>query len=180
MTSMGYRRESSFGSRIINTRSSTQCGQHRQGFGALIGLSNRKAIHGSFFYSVLLLTMLVAAPQVAMAELLWSGDFNNGTFSSTAVNPNSITFHGTPAYGRPVQYGGQHDLHVGNGELMWLTAATTGSGYKAGPRRGNNPHALALFVKSQAGGGMEPPIRHECRACEMVCQTDLGDVACGL
>ena len=91
--------------------------------------------------------------QPALAEILWSGDFDSGTFEIHHDDPKSITFWGVPEYGRPSQYGGQS--HVGNGDLIWLTSEDGADPFKVGPRRGNNPHSLALFVKSAAGGGVE-------------------------
>jgi hypothetical protein len=65
-----------------------------------------------------------------------------------------------PAYGRPIQYGLQNPVHIGNGELCSLVSidgrTVNGINYPQGPTRGSSPYAVKLTVKSLAGGGLEP------------------------
>lgn len=119
------------------------------------GLKNRFSIRAPRILHVICFVAVTALPVATSAEILWSGDFENGTLGNHAVDPSNITLHGTPPYGRALQYGGQPKSHVGNGDLMWLTDGQSSGAFKRGPRRGNNSHSLALFVKSKAGGGIE-------------------------
>ena len=114
--------------------------------------------------------LLLFQPITGMAQIVWSGDFSTGDFSqwhsadgpprSGSSSNELLQFHHMPAYGRPIQYGFQHESHVGNGELCSLVSAdgrtVNGITYPIGPTRGNSPYALKLTVKSSAGGGAEP------------------------
>lgn len=102
----------------------------------------------------IMLGIVVALFAVAgKAEILWTGDFNDGTFANWWTESDNIQIWGTPPYGRPLQYGGQNSLHVGNGDLMWLTSDSDSDNFRSGPRLGR--HALGLHVKSWAGGSVD-------------------------
>ena len=105
-------------------------------------------------HRVALAFLLVFVPGIGTTEILWSGDFDDGNFLKWNVyDPDPIEIWGTPPYGRPKQYGGQHPGSVGNGDLMWLTADTDTGNFRAGPRLGK--HSLGLHVKSYAGGSVD-------------------------
>ena len=100
-----------------------------------------------------ILTFITLLPGTGTAGILWSGDFNEGSFAKYSDDPGRVSIHGVPPYGKPVQYGGQADHHVGNGDLMWLTADSDSENFRHGPRLGN--HAVGLHVKSWAGGSVD-------------------------
>jgi hypothetical protein len=118
----------------------------------------------------LLVFFLAVVPSIGEAEIIWSGDFSTGDFAQwhrgggppTQSSPDDelLQFPQMPAYGRPIQYGLQNSLHVGNGDLCSLVSvdgrSSNGVSYPVGPTRGNSPYALKLTVKSGQGGGVEP------------------------
>lgn len=113
-----------------------------------------------------LASFVLATPGLAMADIIWSGDFSTGDFSQwhdPAGPPpaTAIQFWHMPYYGRPVQYGSQDPSNgVGNGDLIELVSRQArrsgGVNYEQGPTRGTSEYALKLTVKSRAGGGIEP------------------------
>lgn len=109
----------------------------------------------------LLALLLIATPGVSVSDIIWSGDFSTGDFRQYPVYNSSkeVRFPSIPDYGRPIQYGGQHEWHVGNGELLSLVSvdgrSVGGIKYPAGPTRGG-PYSAKFTVKSQSGGGKEP------------------------
>ena len=114
--------------------------------------------------------LLAMVPTVGTADIIWSGDFSTGDFTQwhrregppTQNSPADelIQFPQMPAYGRPIQYGLQNIIHVGNGDLCSLVSvdgrSKNGITYPRGPTRGSSPYALKLTVKSGQGGGVEP------------------------
>jgi hypothetical protein len=93
----------------------------------------------------------------ARADIVWRGDFSTGDFSQwhSRGNPSDVSFHGVPAYGRPIQYGLQNPLHVGDGSLLSLVSVdgrtVNGIHYPQGPTRGA-PYAAKVTVKNSANG----------------------------
>jgi len=93
--------------------------------------------------------LFMFASAVSMAELTWSGDFNDGNFLNyhSNSNVNEVYEFFVPRYGRSIQYGGQVEPdHVGNGDLLSLQSSITRGG----------KFAAKFTVKSLAGGGVEP------------------------
>lgn len=71
---------------------------------------------------------------VNSASVIWRGDFSTGNFKQwhTDTDANAVTFWQIPEYGRPIQWGGQLDGHVGDGSLLTLvTNPTRGAAYSA-------------------------------------------------
>ena len=101
---------------------------------------------------------LLASSGPALAEIVWNGDFSDGNFLQyhSEGNPSEVHMWFVPSYGRPIQYGGQHSLHVGNGDLLSLVAKTArsvnGIQYPAGPTRGASDYAAKFTIKNSANG----------------------------
>jgi len=106
-------------------------------------------------------TLLCVVPTVTYAEIVWSGDFSEGNFKQYHYldDPNEVRFFSVPVYGRPIQYGFQNAIHVGNDELLSLVAATpriiNGISYPSGPTRGNSEFSAKFTIKNSANG-IEP------------------------
>ena len=86
---------------------------------------------------------LLVAPTMSVAEIIWSGDFNNRDFSKyhASQDPEHQFFFLVPEYGRPPLYHpGQK--HVGNGDLLDLVSS---------PTRGGR-YAARLTVKNSING----------------------------
>ncbi|NNC58046.1 MAG: hypothetical protein HKO12_10835 [Woeseiaceae bacterium] len=112
----------------------------------------------------MLASLLAALPAVSSAEIIWSGDFATGDFTQwhhyDGPPPiQDIRFQHMEPYGRPIQYGSQNPLHVGNGDFLSLVASTErtvdGVYFPQGPIRGQE-YSAKFTVKSRAGGGVEP------------------------
>jgi hypothetical protein len=115
----------------------------------------KMAVLGSLIISAL---AFFAGP--VKAEIIFNGDFSTGNYTQwTKPADSEVYFWAVPHYGRPIQYGGQNSVHVGNGELMSLVSidgrSVNGINYPKGPTRGRSPFAARFMVKSQAGGGIE-------------------------
>ena len=112
--------------------------------------------------ALLLATSLLIGPSISLADIIWNGHFNDGNFRNyhksdkSPGDPDAVNIPQVPAYGRPIQYGGQGSSHVGNGELLSLVSSLTrGSRYSA-----------KFTVKSQASGGVEPLDCDPATACD--------------
>lgn len=117
---------------------------------------NRNAGLGVFFGQLALAIYLGLVPGIGTSEILWSGDFDDGDLENwNWYAPNPIEIWGTPRYGGPGGDIGQHSQWLGNGDLMWLTAAATSGAFKEGPVLPGRNHSLGLHVKSYAGGSVD-------------------------
>ena len=75
----------------------------------------------------LLIVFLALTPAITAADIVWDGSFSDGNFRQYypySGDTDDIRFFSVPAAGRPIQYGGQNPIHVGNGDLLSLVAAT--------------------------------------------------------
>lgn len=74
-------------------------------------------------------------PPPSLDNILWQGDYSTCDF--TQWHPSSelgnIQFHQMPAYGRPVQYGSQNAIHVGDGSLLSLVKTSASGNFGAMP-----------------------------------------------
>jgi hypothetical protein len=94
---------------------------------------------------------------VAQAQILWSGDFSTGNFKQWHMtgNTNEVAFFQIPSYGRPIQYGFQNIIHIGDGSLLSLVSSdgrtVNGINYPRGPTRGG-AYAAKVTVKNSVNG----------------------------
>ena len=109
--------------------------------------------------SLALATLIVVAPAISTAEVVWNGDFSTGDFTQWhhPQNPDSVRFFLVPEYGRPLRYSPeQSDTHTGNGDLLSLVARTERTvgnvKYPAGPTRGRSEYSAKFTVKNSAEG----------------------------
>lgn len=118
-----------------------------------------QACHGlraRFRSLVLFILALMVGPNVAIAEIIWSGDFSTGNFMQYHVpdDANKVAFWWMPAYGAPPETNlgpgedyvyGPAEPSEGDGSLLSLvTSPTRGSRYSA------------KFTVKNAQSGSEP------------------------
>ena len=111
-----------------------------------------------FANKAIFLCAILIMPRLGLGEIIWNGDCADGNFLQYHAEglSNEVHFHHMPVYGRPIQYGGQHWLHVGNGDLLSLVARTSravnGIHYPAGPTRGGSHYAIEFTIKNSVTG----------------------------
>ncbi len=91
-------------------------------------------------------------------NIIWDGTFSSQTWEPSYRDERSepdIRFHWISVYGRPIQTGNIHAIHVGNGDLLSLVTS---------PTRGSS-HSMKFTIKNSSNG-VEPDDCDPAIACE--------------